>query len=71
MAPQDRAEGEGEGGGGGPELQRHLQGHSAPLCDIATNQQGEMASCDESGMVIVWIDPLTSADSSLVFNDSG
>ncbi len=69
MVPYDR--GEGEGRDWEPELLRHLQGHTAPVCDIATNRQGEMASCDESGMVIVWIDPLTSAESSLAFSDSG
>lgn len=52
-------------------LLRQLQGHSAPVCDIATNQQGEVASCDESGMILVWTDPLTSPDSSLVMDQSG
>ena len=52
-------------------LLRQLQGHMAPICDIATNEHGEVASCDESGMIIVWTDPLTSPDSSLVIDLSG
>lgn len=49
---------------------RQLQGHSSPICDLATNSNGRLASCDESGVIIVWLDPLTCAETFSVINDS-
>jgi len=43
---------------------RQLQGHSGAVCDLATNEQKQLASCDENGMIIVWVDPTLSADSA-------
>jgi len=55
---------------------RQLQGHSGAVCDLATNEQKQLASCDENGMIIVWVDPTLSADSDhnecgLGFNNYG
>ena len=50
---------------------RQLQGHSVAVCDLATNDQGQLASCDESGMIIVWADPASSAESRVVINEPG
>ena len=50
---------------------RQLKGHSAPISDLATNSHGQLASCDESGCIIVWQDPLTSDESSVVIEDAG
>ena len=52
------------------QFNRQLQSHSAPICDIASNDEGKLASCDENGMIIVWHDPLTRDDTALVINDA-
>lgn len=50
---------------------RQLQGHSGAVCDLATNEQKQLASCDENGMIIVWVDPTLSADSARAINEPG
>ena len=51
-------------------ITRQLKGHSVPVTDLATNSEGQLASCDESGCIMVWQDPLTSDESSLVIEDA-
>ena len=48
---------------------KQLQGHTAPICDLATNSKGRLASCDESGVIIVWLDPLTCEETFTVIRD--
>ena len=50
---------------------RQLQGHSGAVCDLATNEQEQLASCDENGMIIVWVDPTLSAESARAINEPG
>ena len=50
---------------------RQLQGHSGAVYDLATNDQGQLASCDENGMIIVWVDPTLSVDSARAINEPG
>ena len=42
---------------------RQLQGHSAPVCDLAANGEGLMASADETGTILLWGDPVVNAES--------
>lgn len=51
-------------------ITRQLQEHSAPISDLATNSRGQLASCDESGSIIVWQDPLSCGESSVIIGDA-
>ena len=51
-------------------ITRQLKGHTVPVTDLVTNSEGLLASCDESGCIMVWQDPLTSDESSLVIEDA-
>ena len=48
---------------------RLLEGQGSAVCDIASNSQGEVASCYEDGSIVVWTDPLTSVESSLTIRE--
>ena len=48
---------------------KQLQAHTVPICDLATNSKGQLASCDESGVIIVWLDPLTCEETLTVIRD--
>lgn len=50
---------------------RQLQGHSAPITAICSCGRNQVASSDESGMIIVWSNPVISAESRLVINEPG
>ena len=49
---------------------RQLKGHTASISDLATNSHGQLASSDESGCIMVWPDPLSSSESSVVVADA-
>ena len=49
---------------------KQLRGHLVPISDLATNSRGQLASCDDSGCIIVWLDPLLSDESSVVISDA-
>ena len=49
---------------------KQLQAHSYPICALATNEKGRLASCDERGVIVVWLDPITCDDTFAVINDS-
>ena len=49
---------------------KQLQAHSSPICALATNEKGRLASCDERGVIVVWLDPITCDDTFAVINDS-
>jgi WD40 repeat protein len=50
---------------------RHLQGHSAPITALCPCTLNQVASSDESGMIIVWSNPVISAESKFVINEPG
>ncbi|CAI8013994.1 WD repeat-containing protein 54 [Geodia barretti] len=50
---------------------RHLQGHSAPITALCPCTLNQVASSDESGMIIVWSNPVISAESRFVINEPG
>lgn len=49
---------------------RQLQAHSHPVCVLATNEKGRLASADEKGVIVVWLDPTTCDDTFVVINES-
>lgn len=52
------------------QFNRQLHGHSAPVSDIVRSNEGKLASCDENGMIIVWLDPLTCEETAIVISDA-
>ncbi len=49
---------------------RQLQAHSYPVCTLTTNEKGRLASADERGVIVVWLDPTTCDDTFTVIDEA-